>query len=163
MDPWLFCLMLVFGFGGVLVSRHSDAAHLFTLFGGLCLVFAGLGLFADAGLSLPQPITNSTFITNYSYNTSTNYTSGHYECINASYYPTNAFVHANGSAYCVAGDTLITTYCDEFPIVQTTESTSETITYIKVWDYWVQALSLLITLIGIAFIVSMSGGNKVTR
>jgi len=120
MDPWLFCLMLVFGFGGVLVSRHSDAAHLFTLFGGLCLVFAGLGLFADAGLSLPQPITNSTFITNYSYNASTNYTSGHYECINASYYPTNAFMYANGSAYCAAGDTLITTYCDEFPIVQTT-------------------------------------------
>lgn len=163
MDPWLFCLILAFGFGGILVSRYSDAPHLFTLFGGLCLVFAGLGLFVDTGISLPQPITNSTFITNYSYNTSTNYTSGHYECINASYYPTNAFVYANGSAYCAPGDTLITTYCDEFPIVQTIETTSEIIYYEKVWDYWVQALALMVSLIGIAFIVSMSGGYKVTK
>jgi len=126
-------------------------------------LFAGLGLFVDEGFSLPQPLMNATLTTDYDYNTSVNYTSGHYECVNATYYPTNAFMYENGTAYCTAGDTLITTYCDEFPVVRTVETTFESVSYDKVWDYWVQALALLISLIGVAFIVSMSGGDKVTR
>jgi hypothetical protein len=163
MDPWLFGLTLVFGFGGILASRYSNAPHLFTLFGGICLILAGLSTYVDEGISLPQALTNATITTDYDYNPSVNYTGAHYECINASYYPTNAYMYENGTAYCAAGDTLITTYCDEFPIVQTVESTTETVYYVKAWDYWVQALSLMLALIGVAFVISMSGGDKVTR
>lgn len=160
MDPWFFALLLVFGFGGVLVARRSTAPYLFTLFGGLCLLFAGLGMFVDGGLSLPQPLTNSTLTTDYAYNASVNYTVAHYECVNASYYPTNAYVWANGSAYCDPADTLITTYCEEKPVTQTIETRIESVSYTLLNDYWTQALALILTLLGLAFMLSMIGEAK---
>jgi len=163
MDPWIFALLLVFGFGGVIISRYSNAPHLFTLFGGLCLLFSGLGLFVDGGLTLPQPLVNTTRSIEHSYSNSSNFTRAQYWCVNGSYYLTTANAYANGSIYCDPGNDMIRSYCEDRPLSNSTETQSQVVYYEQVWDYWIQAIALMLSLIGVAFIVSMAGGSKVKR